>query len=101
VTTSGLDGVTRFVSILGYKLDLIPGKNILVMKYEDTPGKLGKIGTVLGNANINISSMEIGVMPDNQGEAIVLMNVDDPVPEAVFDELRQVVGVTDGWSISL
>ncbi len=101
VTTSGLDGVNRIVSILGYRLDLIPGKYVLVMKYEDTPGKLGKIGTVLGNANINISSMEIGVMPDNQGEAIVLMNVDDPVPEEVFDELKQVVGVTDGWSIEL
>jgi D-3-phosphoglycerate dehydrogenase len=101
VTTSGLDGVARVVSILGYKLDLIPGKYILVMKYEDTPGKLGKIGTVLGNANINISSMEIGLVPDNKGEAIVLMNVDDPVPPAVFENLKQVVGVTDGWFIEL
>jgi len=71
------------------------------MKYEDTPGKLGRIGTVLGNANINISTMEIGVLEKATGEAIVLMNVDEPVPPDVYDELVASVGVTDGWFIEL
>ncbi|MDR2671987.1 MAG: phosphoglycerate dehydrogenase [Coriobacteriales bacterium] len=100
-TASGPDGVTRIVSVFDYKLDLIPKKYILVLKYEDTPGKLGRIGTVLGNANINISTMEIGMLDEATGEAVVLMNVDDPVPNDVFRELCNVVGVTDGWFVEL
>lgn len=91
----------RIISLFDYKLDLIPRKYVLVMKYEDTPGKLGRIGTVLGNANINISTMEIGTLEKPTGEAIVLMNVDDPVPPDVYDELVESVGVTDGWFIEL
>lgn len=98
---SGLHAETRIVSLMDYRLDLIPRKYVLVMKYEDTPGKLGKIGTVLGNANINISTMEIGTLEKATGEAIVLMNVDDPVPPEVYDELVACVGVTDGWFIEL
>ncbi|MDR2035648.1 MAG: phosphoglycerate dehydrogenase [Coriobacteriales bacterium] len=98
---SGLHRETRIVSLLDYKLDLIPRKYVLVMKYEDTPGKLGRIGTVLGNANINISTMEIGTLEKNTGEAVVLMNVDDPVSPEVYEELVDSVGVTDGWFIEL
>lgn len=100
-TTSGPLGNARIISLFDYKLDLIPHKYVLVMKYEDTPGKLGRIGTVLGNANINISTMEIGTLEKKTGEAIVLMNVDDPVPEEVYNELVSSVGVTDGWFIEL
>ena len=98
---SGPHAEMRIVSLLDYNLDLIPRKYVLVMKYEDTPGKLGRIGTVLGNANINISTMEIGTLEKATGEAIVLMNVDDPVPPDVYDELVASVGVTDGWFIEL
>ncbi|MCL2807660.1 MAG: phosphoglycerate dehydrogenase [Coriobacteriia bacterium] len=98
---SGPHAEIRIVSLLDYKLDLIPKKYVLVMKYEDTPGKLGRIGTVLGNANINISTMEIGTLEKATGEAIVLMNVDDPVPPAVYDELVASVGVNEGWFIEL
>lgn len=98
---SGPLAETRIVTLLDYKLDLIPRKYVLVMKYEDTPGKLGRIGTVLGDANINISTMEIGTLEKKTGEAIVLMNVDDPVPDNVYQELVQSVGVTDGWFIEL
>jgi D-3-phosphoglycerate dehydrogenase len=100
-TISGPLAEPRIVSLFDYKLDLIPRKFVLVMKYEDTPGKLGRIGTVLGNANINISTMEIGILERPTGEAIVLMNVDDPVPPVVYDQLVSSVGVTEGWFIEL
>lgn len=100
-TISGPLAEPRIVSLFDYKLDLIPRKYVLVMKYEDTPGKLGRIGTVLGNAQINISTMEIGTLEKATGEAIVLMNVDDPVPAEVYDELVSSVGVTDGWFIEI
>ncbi|MDR3053376.1 MAG: phosphoglycerate dehydrogenase [Coriobacteriales bacterium] len=100
-TTSGPDGIVRIVSILGYKLDLIPSKNVLVFKYEDKPGQIGKIGTILGNANINISTMEVGIREQEGGVALVLMNVDQHVPPVVQEELINTVGITDAWFIQL
>jgi D-3-phosphoglycerate dehydrogenase len=99
ITTSGPGEDLRIVSVLGYKLDLIPGKNILIQKYEDKPGQLGLIGTILGKANINISTMEVGVKEEKTRMALILMNVDEPVPEAVRAEIKEAVGVTEGWFI--
>jgi len=101
VTTSGLDGEARIISILGYKLDLRPGKYILIQKYADKPGQFGKMGTILGNAGINISTLEIGVKDDGTGVALILMNVDDPVPPEVFAEVKASVGTKEGWFIAL
>lgn len=101
ITTSGPGEVMRIVSVLGYKLDLIPGKYIFIQKYEDKPGQLGLIGTILGKADINISTMEVGVNEEKTRMALILMNVDEPVPPAVRDEIKQAVGVTEGWFIQL
>jgi D-3-phosphoglycerate dehydrogenase len=101
ITTSGPGEDLRIVSVLGYKLDLIPGKNVLIQKYEDKPGQLGLIGTILGKANINISTMEVGVKEEKTRMALILMNVDEPVPAEVRAEIKEAVGVTEGWFIQL
>jgi D-3-phosphoglycerate dehydrogenase len=101
ITTSGPDEDLRIISVLGYKLDLIPGRNILIQKYEDKPGQLGLIGTILGKADINISTMEVGVKKEGTRMALILMNVDEPVPTEVRAEIKAAVGVTDGWFIQL
>jgi len=101
ITTSGPDENLRIVSVLGYKLDLIPHKYIFIQKYEDKPGQLGLIGTIMGKANINISTMEVGVREEKTRMALILMNVDDPVPDDVRDEIKEAVGVTEGWFIQL
>lgn len=101
ITTAGTNEDMRIVSILGYKLDLIPGKNILIQKYEDRPGQIGLIGTILGKANINISTMEVGVSEKETHVAIVLMNVDEPVSLEVREELKKAIHVTESWFIQL
>ncbi|MDR1015778.1 MAG: phosphoglycerate dehydrogenase [Coriobacteriales bacterium] len=101
ITTSGPGEDLRIVSVLGYRLDLIPSKNILIQKYVDKPGQLGLIGTILGKANINISTMEVGVKEEKTRMALILMNVDEPVPEAVRAEIKEAVGVTEGWFIQI
>ncbi len=101
MTTSGPSEDLRIVSVLGYKLDLIPGKYIFIQKYEDKPGQLGLIGTILGKAGINISTMEVGVRDEKTRMALILMNVDEPVPAEVRSEIKEAVGVTDGWFIQI
>ena len=50
----------RIVSLFGYDLDMAPSQHMVVFVYPDRPGMIGKVGTLLGDANINIGSMQVG-----------------------------------------
>ncbi|MGN0035448.1 MAG: phosphoglycerate dehydrogenase [Coriobacteriales bacterium] len=100
VTISGPHQVPRIVSILGHDLDLIPSENVIMLRYEDKPGKLGTIGTITGSHDINISTMQLS-NSDADGTALVLMNVDKPVPQPVRDEIAEAVDLADAWYITL
>jgi hypothetical protein len=45
--------------------------------------------------------MEVGVREEKTRMALILMNVDEPVPDAVRGEIKEAVGVTEGWFIQL
>ena len=81
----------RIVSINGFTIDLKPEGIILVMFYPDRPGMVGRFGTLLGDAGINIAGMDVG-RKERRGRACVALSVDDPVPPAVLERLRACVG---------
>ncbi|WP_165246781.1 phosphoglycerate dehydrogenase [Adlercreutzia sp. ZJ141] len=89
-TLYGSSQAPRIVSLLGYKIDIIPGKNMLVFEYLDAPGRIGVIGTVLGEAGVNITTMQIGTKVD-QDTALVVMNVEGDVPDEVLERLRAAI----------
>ena len=86
--------------MLGYGTDLIPGKNLIVMQYVDGPGRMGKIGTVLGQAGVNVETMQIAVKEDSD-VATVFMNVDRAVNGRVQTDLKNVVDAVNAWFIEL
>ncbi|HEX5949081.1 MAG TPA: ACT domain-containing protein, partial [Actinomycetota bacterium] len=59
-------------------------------RYEDRPGVIGSVGTILGEAGINIASMEVG-RKEAGGLALMCLTVDSPIPPEVLE--RIVVGV--------
>jgi len=81
----------RIVEIDGFAVDLKPAGNMLVMFYADKPGMVGKFGTVLGNAGINIAGMDVG-RKEKRGRACVALSLDDPVPPDVLEEIRASTG---------
>lgn len=98
---SSPSAATRLVSLRGYRIDLAPAKHCLIFEYGDTPGKLGIIGTVLGEENINITTMQIGTS-DEGDNALVFMNVDTEVPERVLIQLEEKISdLKNIWSIKL
>lgn len=99
-TLGGRSHKPRIVSIFGYDLDLVPATYIAVFKYADRPGMLGKIGTILGSADVNIATMEIGRDTEG-GIAIVIMNLDQPVDDALLARLMSEVGMDDAWFVEL
>ena len=69
---------------------IIPEGHILVISYEDRPGMVGKIGSILGRNNVNIASMHVG-RRTKRGRAIVVLLLDEEVPPAVVAEVEKAV----------
>jgi D-3-phosphoglycerate dehydrogenase len=83
------DGRANVVQIDDYELHLPPTPGyLLVTQHNDRPGMIGLVGTLLGEADINISSMQVGRRAP-RGEALMLLSVDEPIPAPVVERIRQ------------
>jgi D-3-phosphoglycerate dehydrogenase len=90
----------RIVRIDGYRVDAVPHGHMLVARNDDVPGVIGFIGTVLGDADVNIAGMFNG-RETIGGEALTVYNLDDPVPDDVVAELLADERIIDVTQISL
>ncbi len=99
-TPYGVDPIARIVSLLGYKIDIAPAKESMVFEYVDAPGRIGLIGTILGEAGINITTMQIGTRPVDQC-ALVYMNVEGDVTDEVVEKLHGAMELKNLWVLNL
>lgn len=99
-TLSGAAQSPRIVSLLGYKIDIVAQKYSLIFEYIDAPGRIGTIGTILGDAGVNITTMQIG-NKENASTALVYMNIEQEVGEQVILQLRQALDLENLWYIRL
>ncbi|MDO4533501.1 MAG: phosphoglycerate dehydrogenase, partial [Coriobacteriia bacterium] len=90
----------QIVELLGYRVDMDFTGRTLIFEYKDGPGRMGVIGTILGNAGISINTMKIA-KKDGVDTALVYMNVDQDVPTGILDELREKVNPENLWYIKL
>ncbi len=87
------DGRANVVQIDDYELHLPPTPGyLLVTQHNDRPGMIGLVGTLLGEADINISSMQVG-RKTPRGEALMLLSVDEPIPPLVVERIRQAANI--------
>jgi D-3-phosphoglycerate dehydrogenase len=87
------DGRANVVQIDEYELHLPPTPGyLLVTQHVDRPGMIGLVGTLLGEADINISSMQVGRMTP-RGQALMLLSVDESVPPAVVERIRHAASI--------
>ena len=84
---SVIDGELRMLRFNDYHLDLPIQGNLLIMEYPDRPGMVGKYGSILGEASVNIARMEVSRV-DGRGDALVVLTLDDPVPAAVIESIK-------------
>jgi len=94
------DHEPRIVRIDGFDIDLVPTQGMLLMTYPDQPGMVGKIGTILGQADINIAGMSVG-RREKRGKAVVVLTVDDPVPDTVLQKVRRAIDAEEVHHIRL
>jgi D-3-phosphoglycerate dehydrogenase / 2-oxoglutarate reductase len=82
----------RLVEMFGIGVEAELEGNMLYIVNEDTPGFIGRVGTTLGEAGINIGTFNLG-RRNAGGEAVLLLSVDSAIPQAVLDAVTKLPGV--------
>lgn len=99
-TLVGKRDAERLVRIYDFDVDMAPAEHMAFFLYEDRAGVIGTVGTVLGEAGVNIASMEVG-RREAGGLALMGLTVDSPIPDEVIERIVQEVGMKSARSIAL
>ncbi len=98
-TLIGRHGEARLVMIEDHATDVPPAENMLVVRNDDRPGVIGLVGTLLGNAGVNINDMDVG-RAAVAGSALMVIAPSGPVPAEVLQQLRDAPGITSVHALS-
>ncbi len=82
----------RIVGIDGHTFDVPPADHMLMVTNDDRPGVIGTVGTLLGNAGVNIDDMDVG-RAETAGTAVMLIAPTTRVDPEVVDALRAAPGI--------
>jgi D-3-phosphoglycerate dehydrogenase len=82
----------RLVELFGIAIEADLDGNMLYIVNEDAPGFIGRIGSLLGEAGLNIGTFHLGRRAAG-GEAIVLLSIDQAIPDAVLTNACSLPGV--------
>lgn len=90
----------RITSINDFPINVAPSNYMLLTLHRDQPGIIGRIGSLLGNFNVNIASMQVGRRMV-RGDAVMVLNLDDPLPTGLLEEIVAIQGVKDAYTVKL
>ena len=94
------DGEIRIINLDGFPVNVPPNTYMLFTLHRDMPGIIGRIGSLLGNYNVNIASMQVG-RKIVRGDAVMVLMIDDPLPDGILEEILNVPNVTDAYTVNL
>jgi len=93
-----LRGEPHVVQADGYFVDFVPQGPLLFTYHRDRPGMIGRVGTLLGGADVNISGMYVGRLAPRE-HAMMVLTLDEPASDAVLamiqaeDDIERAIGV--------
>ncbi|HEX9808834.1 MAG TPA: phosphoglycerate dehydrogenase [Alphaproteobacteria bacterium] len=82
----------RVVEVNTIPMEAELGRHMLYVTNKDKPGFIGNLGRALGEAGINIATFGLGRVKAG-GDAVALINVDEPVDESVLEKVRRLPDV--------
>ncbi|HVO13913.1 MAG TPA: phosphoglycerate dehydrogenase, partial [Alphaproteobacteria bacterium] len=89
----------RLIMVEEVPLEAELGKHMLFVRNKDKPGFIGRLGTMLGSAGINIATFHLG-RTEAGGDAIALIQVDQRIPGELLDELCTVPNVVQAKALN-
>ena len=82
------------MQIDSYRIDAVPSGYMLIASHVDKPGIIGRVGTILGENNINIAGMQVG-REFIGGNAVMVLNIDSAVSDKILKQIRAIEGIQD------
>ncbi len=105
-TLTGPKQIEKLVAIDSFEFEVPLSRHMIVIRYGDRPGVIGTIGGMLGDAGVNIGSMQVARRAERAGPmddepALSVLNLDHAVPPGVLEEIVQAIGAVSGRRIDL
>jgi D-3-phosphoglycerate dehydrogenase len=86
-TTIGSENRPWLVHALGFELDLELAPLLVLFRYDDVPGVIGRVGTLFGDAGVNIANMTVS-RSRRGGKALMALSVDTRPPAELVERIR-------------
>jgi D-3-phosphoglycerate dehydrogenase / 2-oxoglutarate reductase len=99
-TAVGPRNLPHLVRVWGESFYMPFADHLVVFRYRDQPGMIGRIGTIFGQHSVNIASAAVGA-EESGDQAVLALTTDAPVPEGVLDEIMQLDGFHTGRAVDL
>jgi len=93
-------GEIRLTDLDEFPINVPPTQHMLFTLHRDMPGIIGKLGSLLGSFNVNIASMQVG-RKIVRGDAVMVLSLDDPLPDGILAEIIKVPGIRDAYTVTL
>ena len=87
-----IGGSPRIISMDGFVTEISLAERMILLKYKDTPGVIGAVGSAIGEAGINIAHMAVG---RGNGNAMMFLTIDNDVSEDVIKALEAKIGTEE------
>lgn len=96
----------RLLHVDGIDVEAPLERDLIYLRNKDVPGVIGRVGTILGEQQINIANFSLGRLAENEDastprEAVAVVHVDGQVPETVLAALRKIPAVQRAKAIRL
>jgi D-3-phosphoglycerate dehydrogenase / 2-oxoglutarate reductase len=98
-TTIGSDNRQWLVSALGFELEMELAPLLVLFRYDDVPGVIGRVGTLFGQSGVNIANMAVS-RTRRGGKALMALSLDSPAPPELVERVRE-EGFDDARFLSL
>lgn len=101
-TLSGVEQQHRLITVGGHEMDVPLADHLLILRYEDGPGLIGRYGALLGEAGINIAGMQVsraGAAPGS--EALVVLELDQAADRELAESIGEAIGASAAHAVDL
>ena len=94
------EGELRIITIDEFPVNVAPSRHMLVTRHRDMPGIIGHLGSLLGEHNVNIASMQVG-RRIVRGDAVMVLSLDDPIPASLLATIHAIEGIQAAHPVTL
>jgi D-3-phosphoglycerate dehydrogenase len=98
-TTVGPEHRLFLAGALGFSIDIELAPHMAFLSYDDVPGVIGRVGTMFGEAGVNIANMAVSRTTEG-GKALMVFSIDSPAPPELIERVED-TGFDDVTFVSL